>query len=147
MATACLGFRGAAQAFLPRAAGRARGARGARGTVRYAAAKPQVTLFTKPGCTLCDKAMEKLKQSSQPFELSTINIEAPGNEEWNARYWCDIPVFHINGAFWAKHRLTEQEVEAALSEAAEGSFQRRDGEPAAEAECGDGCECDDCQGH
>ena len=28
------------------------------------------------------------------------------------RYWCDIPVFHINGAFWAKHRLTAEDVEA-----------------------------------
>ena len=33
------------EAFLPRAAGRARGARGARGTVRYAAAKPQAPSF------------------------------------------------------------------------------------------------------
>eukprot|EP00931_Biecheleriopsis_adriatica_P121462 TRINITY_DN9654_c0_g1_i2.p1 TRINITY_DN9654_c0_g1~~TRINITY_DN9654_c0_g1_i2.p1 ORF type:complete len:218 (-),score=29.97 TRINITY_DN9654_c0_g1_i2:172-825(-) len=73
---------------------------------------PQVTLFTKPGCTLCDKALNELQSSAQPFELRTVNIDAPGNEDWRARYWCDIPVFHIDGAFWVKHQLTRQEAEA-----------------------------------
>ncbi|CAE8629574.1 unnamed protein product, partial [Polarella glacialis] len=111
---------------------------------------PQVTLFTKPGCTLCDKALEVLKSSSAPFELRTVNLDAPGNEDWRARYWCDIPVFHINGSFWAKHRLTGDEVEASLAEAARGDFQPRGGEPDSrgapqEAEASEGC-VGDCGG-
>mmetsp|Transcript_72578 Transcript_72578/g.170164 ORF Transcript_72578/g.170164 Transcript_72578/m.170164 type:complete len:206 (+) Transcript_72578:50-667(+) len=114
---------------------------------------PQVTLFTKPGCTLCDKAVAKLKETSQPFQLSTVNIDAPGNESWRERYWCDIPVFHVDGAFWAKHRLTDSEVESALAEAASGSFTRRDGEPdsralsaSVEAASGSPCGGHDCEG-
>eukprot|EP00438_Fugacium_kawagutii_P004916 Skav217255 [mRNA] locus=scaffold47:683748:710161:+ [translate_table: standard] len=106
------------------------------------AAVPQVTLFTKPGCTLCDKAVAQLKETSQPFELSTVNIEAPGNEAWKSRYWCDIPVFHINGAFWAKHRLEAEDVEASLLAAAEGTFTQRDGEPdSRKVECGEDGDC------
>ncbi|OLQ11436.1 Glutaredoxin-like protein C5orf63-like [Symbiodinium microadriaticum] len=114
---------------------------------------PQVTLFTKPGCTLCDKAVAKLKETTQPFQLSTVNIDAPGNESWRERYWCDIPVFHIDGAFWAKHRLTDEEVESALAEAASGSFTRRDGEPDSrafaapvEASSSSPCGGHDCEG-
>ncbi|CAK8993933.1 Glutaredoxin-like protein C5orf63 homolog [Durusdinium trenchii] len=95
-------------------------------------------------------ALAKLKETSQPFELSTVNIEAPGNEQWNARYWCDIPVFHLNGQFWAKHFLEPEDVEASLAAAVEGTFAQRDGEPdsrqaAASDCCGDDCECDDCR--
>eukprot|EP00435_Cladocopium_sp_Y103_P062399 s624_g24.t1 len=126
--------------------------RASRGKVTVArSAVPQVTLFTKPGCTLCDKAMAQLKETTQPFELSTVNIEAPGNESWRSRYWCDIPVFHINGAFWAKHRLDAEDVEASLSAAQAGTFAARDGEPDSRqhAECGDDCNCggECCEGH
>lgn len=129
----------------------ARLARPSRAKVTVAAV-PQVTLFTKPGCTLCDKAVAQLKETTQPFELSTVNIEAPGNESWKSRYWCDIPVFHINGAFWAKHRLDAEDVEASLSAAHAGTFAARDGEPDSRqqaAECGDDCNCggECCEGH
>ena len=122
-----------------------------RGAVKAArvacGAVPQVTLFTKPGCTLCDKAVTELKKTSQSFELSTVNIDAPGNEAWKARYWCDIPVFHLNGAFWTKHCLDTEDVEASLAAAAEGTFTQRDGEPDSREEvsvtdcCGDDCNC------
>ena len=44
----------------------------------------------------------------------------------------DIPVLHIDGAFWAKHRLTETEAREALAEAQAGRFEARAGEPDAE---------------
>merc|ERR1719512_443947 len=90
---------------------------------------PRVTLFTKPVCPLCDTALSRLRASGKPFSLHVVNIEDERNANWRARYWCDIPVFHLNGAFWAKHRLSADDVEAALAEAAEGVFEARDGEP------------------
>lgn len=88
-----------------------------------------ITFFTKPGCTLCDKALEVLQTATHPFVLRTVNIDAEGNEEWRARYWCDIPVFHVDGAFWAKHKLESVDVDSVLDDAATGDFKARAGEP------------------
>ena len=41
------------------------------------------------------------------------------------RYWCDIPVFHLNGSYWAKHKLEAEDVEASLASASEGTFTAR----------------------
>ena len=41
-------------------------------------------------------------------------------------------MLHIDGAFWAKHRLTETEAREALAEAQAGRFEARAGEPDAE---------------
>eukprot|EP00403_Amphidinium_massartii_P030497 CAMPEP_0178387656 /NCGR_PEP_ID=MMETSP0689_2-20121128/9185_1 /TAXON_ID=160604 /ORGANISM="Amphidinium massartii, Strain CS-259" /LENGTH=224 /DNA_ID=CAMNT_0020008025 /DNA_START=54 /DNA_END=724 /DNA_ORIENTATION=- len=113
---------------------------------------PVVTLFTKSGCTLCDKALAVLQNSAAEYELEVVDIEAPGNEDWNGRYWCDIPVFHIDGAFWAKHRLQADEVEEALMEASASKFSARDGEPdsrefgppPSNLDGEDDCECTNC---
>lgn len=90
---------------------------------------PIVTLFTKPDCWLCDKALLVLSQSGWPYKLRKVNIDAPESKEWRARYWCDIPVFHLNGAYWAKHELRQEDVDLALSEATFGRFKAREGEP------------------
>jgi len=91
---------------------------------------PEVTLFTKPGCTLCDKALAVLRGSQRPYRLRVVNIEENGCEDWNARYWCDIPVFHVDGKYWTKHKLDSGSVDVALSEAvADGAFVAREGEP------------------
>eukprot|EP00929_Paragymnodinium_shiwhaense_P114428 TRINITY_DN82819_c0_g1_i1.p2 TRINITY_DN82819_c0_g1~~TRINITY_DN82819_c0_g1_i1.p2 ORF type:complete len:255 (-),score=75.52 TRINITY_DN82819_c0_g1_i1:133-897(-) len=114
---------------------------------------PQVTLFTKPGCTLCEKALDVLESAAedagQKFELRTVNIDAEGNEEWRARYWMDIPVFHINDEFWAKHRLTAKAVSKGLDAGADGSFSAQPGEPDSRlldnpADRDDDCTCDNC---
>ncbi|CAK0830961.1 unnamed protein product, partial [Prorocentrum cordatum] len=121
-----------------------------------AAVVPEVTLFSKPACPLCDKAEAVLRECGLAYDLRVVNIDAPGNEEWRARYWCDIPVFHVSGEYWAKHRLEPADVRSALAEAAGGAFRPRAGRPDASdfpppedgeegdcgGDCGPGC-CDD----
>ena len=41
------------------------------------------------------------------FELETVAIDAPGNEEWLRRYQYDIPVLHIDGKYLMKHKVQE----------------------------------------
>lgn len=76
--------------------------------VLYSAAdeRPTVRLFTKEGCTLCDKAKEVLVQASQeqPHTLEAVDITDVENSYYWARYKYDIPVLTINGIYWAKHR-------------------------------------------
>lgn len=96
---------------------------------------PQVTLFTKEGCTLCDKVKDVLKEFQEeiPHSLDQIDITDEAHSEWQAKYKHDIPVCHLNGQYWLKHRTTAGEVRAGLLEAVEGKFVAQPGEPNAEA--------------
>ena len=57
-----------------------------------------VTLYTRPGCHLCDEAravITSLRDSHGPFELREIDIEcAP---ELHARFLERIPVVEVDG--------------------------------------------------
>jgi hypothetical protein len=92
---------------------------------------PKVTLFTKEECTLCDKVKAVLEQtrSARPHALYSVDIADPRNQVWWDRYKYDIPVLHIGGRFWIKHRITSEEALAGLAEAAAGTFQARQGDP------------------
>mmetsp|Transcript_28821 Transcript_28821/g.88155 ORF Transcript_28821/g.88155 Transcript_28821/m.88155 type:complete len:149 (-) Transcript_28821:65-511(-) len=79
---------------------------------------PVVQLFTKEGCTLCDEAKAVLEacRSAAPHTLELVDItEDPAL--WDA-YKYDIPVLHVDGSYWAKHRLAPADAEAALLTAA-----------------------------
>jgi hypothetical protein len=122
-----------------------------------------VTLYTKEGCTLCDKVKDVLKnqisQDDYPHSLKQIDITDTNQIESYDRYKYDIPVLHIgyennnnnsldndndnnnensdhndNSVYWTKHRLDVEEAKVALKEAImEGSFQPRQGRPNAAA--------------
>ena len=93
--------------------------------------RPTVQLFTKAGCTLCDVAKGVLASASaeSPHTLEAIDITDADKAEWWDKYKYDIPVLHVGDAYWTKHRVTLDEVEAALAEAASGAFEAREGEP------------------
>ncbi len=92
---------------------------------------PVVTLFTKEECTLCDKVKDVLEQvrAERPHALYSVDIADPRNEPWWDKYKYDIPVLHVGGRFWIKHRLSVDDAMAGLAEAAAGSFTARQGDP------------------
>jgi glutaredoxin len=66
-----------------------------------------VTLYSKPGCHLCDDALEALGrvQKLQPFDLEVINIQDdPG---LLADYGEQIPVVLLNGTFLFEYEVDE----------------------------------------
>lgn len=69
---------------------------------------PTVSLFTKAGCTLCDEAKAILAscRDTSPHSLQLVDITDPDKTDWWNRYKYDIPVLHVDGAYWAKHRIT-----------------------------------------
>lgn len=95
---------------------------------------PRVRLFTKAGCTLCDKAKAVLHDvvEAHPHTLEAVDITDAEHAQWWARYKYDIPVLHIGDAYWTKHRLNREEAEQALAEAEGGNFEPRRGQPDAE---------------
>ena len=68
--------------------------------------KAQVTLYSKPGCHLCEEMKAEISKANCAglYELQEINIES--DAELFARYRNDIPVLSINGVDAFKHRLS-----------------------------------------
>ena len=93
--------------------------------------KPTVRLFTKAGCTLCDVAKEVLAGAAveRPHTLEAVDITDADNAVWFDKYKYDIPVLHIDGKYWAKHRITAEGSLDALTAAAEKRFEECAGEP------------------
>ena len=76
-----------------------------------------VTLYTKPGCHLCEAVEQVIRQVGRRrrFELVLRNVlEEPADFE---RYALDIPVVTVDGREVARHRLDAGVLEAALEAA------------------------------
>ena len=57
-----------------------------------------VTLYSRPGCHLCEEAkatLHRLQAERAPFEVDEINIEA--DDALHARYLERIPVIALDG--------------------------------------------------
>ena len=73
---------------------------------RLAAARPrEVTLYTRPGCHLCEEAKTAVAPLLEEFGavLREVNIEDDAVLE--GRYGRDIPVIFIGARKAAKHRV------------------------------------------
>ena len=79
-----------------------------------------VTLYTKPGCGLCEEAEEVIEavRARRPFELVKRNIldDLADYEQ----YKHDIPVILVDGREVARHHLDEATIDVALDRIAGG---------------------------
>eukprot|EP00928_Gymnodinium_smaydae_P011496 TRINITY_DN14233_c0_g1_i1.p2 TRINITY_DN14233_c0_g1~~TRINITY_DN14233_c0_g1_i1.p2 ORF type:complete len:148 (+),score=26.54 TRINITY_DN14233_c0_g1_i1:33-446(+) len=103
----------------------------------YAAANdgaPVVKLFTKDNCPLCDEIRAVLQRcaASEPHTLVAVDITDRDKRAWWDRYKYDIPVLHLNDAYWAKHRIEPEACAAGLAAARAGRFVAQPGEPNAQ---------------
>ena len=74
-----------------------------------------ITLYTRPGCHLCDEAREAilaLREELPPFELSEVNIEQ--DEGLLARYLEKIPVVAVDGEVVSELELKLDRLRASL---------------------------------
>lgn len=92
---------------------------------------PKIKLFTKEGCTLCDKVKDTLFEirNDYPHSLYAVDITDEDKQIWFDKYKYDIPVLHMEDVYWTKHRLTKEEAVAAIEEVMGGKFEVRKGEP------------------
>jgi glutaredoxin len=78
---------------------------------------PHVTLYTKPGCHLCEEALREIGRAgcAGQFTFEEVNIlSAP---ELQRRYATEIPVVLINGTHAFKYRLTAEDFKRAIRRA------------------------------
>jgi glutaredoxin len=74
-----------------------------------------VTLYTRPGCHLCDDARVALKQlqAATPFELEEVDIET--DDALHAAYLERIPVICVDGEHVSDYFVDERTLTARLN--------------------------------
>jgi glutaredoxin len=81
-----------------------------------------ITLYTRPGCHLCDEAREvilSLRDSAGPFELREIDIES--DPELHARFLERIPVIEVDGKRVAELHIDAPTLRRALPKPRSGT--------------------------
>jgi glutaredoxin len=82
------------------------------------AAPRDVTIYSRPGCHLCDEAKAQIAPLLNEFggRLTEINIDE--DPELRARYDYDVPVIFLGARKAAKHRVDPAQFRRQLSDAA-----------------------------
>jgi Glutaredoxin-like domain (DUF836) len=76
---------------------------------------PRVTLYSKPGCHLCDDARAVIERVCADLGESYVELSILDDPSLMARYGEEIPVTLVDGAqhdFW---RVSEERLRAALA--------------------------------
>jgi glutaredoxin len=84
----------------------------------------EVTLYTRPGCHLCDEAKSQMAPLLAEFgaRLREVNIDA--DPELRELYNLDVPVIFLADRKIAKHRVDPAQFRRQLAEARRRSAQR-----------------------
>lgn len=79
-----------------------------------APARARVTIYSRPGCHLCDEAKASISSAGcdGDFTLEEINIDE--DPELKERFKFDIPVIFIDGIKAFKHRVDPTEFKRKL---------------------------------
>ena len=74
--------------------------------------RAKVTLYTRPGCDLCEEMKEVMRSSgcAELYALEEVDIES--EPDLFARYQFEIPVLFINGVEAFRHSVRADEFKA-----------------------------------
>jgi glutaredoxin len=70
----------------------------------------RLTIFSRPGCHLCDEMKEVVHRVSASVPLALDEIDISGNAELERLYGVEIPVLMVDGKKVAKYRIGESEL-------------------------------------
>ena len=76
--------------------------------------KHVVTLYTKPGCHLCEAVEQVIRRVAKRLDFEFIPRNIESDPETFEQYKDDIPVVTVNGTEIARHRMTSDQLERAL---------------------------------
>jgi glutaredoxin len=81
------------------------------------AAKPrEVTLYTRPGCHLCEEAKAAMAPLLREFGVTLREINIDDDPALRELYGSDVPVIFLGGRKAAKHRVDVQQFRRRLSD-------------------------------
>jgi hypothetical protein len=69
-----------------------------------------LTLYSRPGCHLCDDMKTVIERVAQHRALTVDVIDVSSDADLERRYGLEIPVLLVNGKPAAKFRLSEAEL-------------------------------------
>jgi glutaredoxin len=71
--------------------------------------KARVTIYTRPGCHLCDEAKASILDSGCAGDIVIEEVNIDEDAALQEQYRYDIPVIFINGIKAFKHRVDPRE--------------------------------------
>lgn len=77
----------------------------------------RLTLYSRPGCHLCDEMKAVIDRVSDRFPLTVETVDISTSAELEGLYGLEIPVLVMGGRKIAKYRITEDALVRALSAA------------------------------
>jgi thiol-disulfide isomerase/thioredoxin len=69
-----------------------------------------LTLYSRPGCHLCDVMKDTIKNVAQDVALTLEEVDISTDPALEARYGLEIPVLLMDGKRVAKYRIAEEEL-------------------------------------
>jgi hypothetical protein len=72
-------------------------------------------VYGKPGCCLCDKALQVAERLRRQFGYEIEHVDITGDAELTARYGTVIPVVTLDGVEIARSRVTLSGMRDALA--------------------------------
>ena len=82
-----------------------------------------VTLYSRPGCHLCEAAKAAIHPLLAEFGATLHEVNIDGDAVLTERYGWDIPVLFIGSRKAAKHRINVRQLRRQLKEARENAQQ------------------------
>jgi glutaredoxin len=83
------------------------------------AAPSDVTIYSRPGCHLCQEAKEQMAPLLKEFGARLTEINIDEDPELRARYDYDVPVIFLGPRKAAKHRIDSAQFRRQLREASD----------------------------
>ena len=72
--------------------------------------KPQVTLYTRSGCCLCDEAKRVLKQARSRVDFDLAEVDIDSDPDLQRLYSTEVPVVNINSHKAFKYKVDMKEL-------------------------------------
>lgn len=76
---------------------------------------PQVVLYTRPGCHLCDDVKQHLAALATELTFSVDEVNIESEPALRVRYGHDIPVVTVEGREAFRHRFDESRLRKLLA--------------------------------
>ena len=74
-----------------------------------------LTLYSRPGCHLCDEMKTVINRVAQSTPLQLEEIDISSSADLEERYGLEIPVLFVAGKKAAKYRIGEGELRRVLA--------------------------------
>jgi len=80
-----------------------------------------LTIYSRPGCHLCEDMKTVVQTVGRSIPISLEEIDISTDPALEARYGLEIPVLMMDGKKAAKYRITEADLRRLLAGRAEGA--------------------------